>query len=520
MSDPEFSTSPTNPEMQQTPIKLAEQLNIPIDTLASQQLIVHDLAKAPVELLSERLADIEGKQGGTALIGVIEAGANALRVYSHYEDGKTAILIAAQQFDHKAGMDGKRAKIQIALLKPGEPMTIGRGDTLMAKRLDVSKDTKMSRNHFSIEATESGVKIQDLKSLNGTKLITSELLENNEQISADTIEDIGSLVTREAITVPEIKERIIDGIAFRVDGRILTRGNREAYAVTTTDKTGRQRQAIIYRSNSEGAMRMTPAIELEDNEDGTHSERYVKGAELSPFTQYTQETQLHPDFAYALADMVADVDSMPMITEDHLKMNTEQATYVMRDLEDQIEVFSFGDEKLAEEIAILRAGGYGKHDFQDIFNADIANEPQKLDQYINQLNDDIREAGIVPDFSKRGVVTRDMHPVLGEMAREVFTHKVGGIEYEWHMGVARSGEVWVDRIRYANAEPTTYGTDKQIPYSGILTSKPVEHFVQTTGLPEKYKRGSGKSSHYVNISRLLDQLEPIRQYRAQRELKR
>ena len=65
-------------------------------------------------------------------------------------------------------------------------------------------------------------------------------------------------------------------------------------------------------------------------------------------------------------------------------------------------------------------------------------------------------------------------------------------------------------MRFADSQPTCFGTDSTLVYSGILTSKPLEYQKQADGIDPKYVRPT--DSKYVNITPFLATLYPIKAY--------
>ncbi|HZL07934.1 MAG TPA: FHA domain-containing protein, partial [Candidatus Dormibacteraeota bacterium] len=116
------------------------------------------------------------EESGVALMGLIDAGSQATKLCAiRGPEGElrtdSILLIPADEDAHQAP-DNANPMLRAVIIEPkAGPTVLGR-DTRGAGRLGLGVDT-VSRKHFSIELDQAGiVKIQDLNSFNGTKLIT------------------------------------------------------------------------------------------------------------------------------------------------------------------------------------------------------------------------------------------------------------------------------------------------------------------------------------------------------------
>jgi len=85
------------------------------------------------------------------------------------------------------------------------------------------------------------------------------------------------------------------------------------------------------------------------------------------------------------------------------------------------------------------------------------------------------------------------------------------------------GKVWVESITFADSGVTSYGTSKSNLLTGLLTAKPLEYWSQIGGLVSASHNGGEHTelvdfgdSDYADITPLIDNLLPIREYRYRR----
>lgn len=143
--------------------------------------------------------------------------------------------------------------------------------------------------------------------------------------------------------------------------------------------------------------------------------------------------------------------------------------------------------------------------------------------------------GFVPDFSKMPLRKRVFrHIMLGYVEILVFKGVLEGRNIEWHMAYDKPGRVWIDRISYEDEKITSYGVPHEFINTGVLTNKPLEYYSQAWKLfsifyePNKsgardfeHRKNIGKGDYkYVDITPFLDQLDPIKAFRAARKIYR
>jgi hypothetical protein len=283
----------------------------------------------------------------------------------------------------------------------------------------------------------------------------------------------------------------------------------------STTQDGTTRTFVVYRSNSGGAYRVSQGFETYYDANGQPKPRFMKGPELSPYAQYTQDTQLHPDFDKAFGRLEEDKRIASLPVQPIPNFDADRATDAIKDFENQTTVYTLGNERVHHHLSSLKAGMLAAGDMLEITGVDAVKYPGDASRAymarIDALNKELEAAGIMPDFSAPpDAVEADGHPQLGAIVRETYRKDVNGVQYEWQMAHDMHGRVWIDRIRLQGAEPSAYGTDKQMVFSGILTSKPLDYTSQTTGLAPELKQDLGNG--LTDLAPFLRKLLPIQQY--------
>lgn len=279
----------------------------------------------------------------------------------------------------------------------------------------------------------------------------------------------------------------------------------------TTDQEGTVRPILVYKSRSGGSYRVSQGIE----EIGT-SRRIMKGPELSTDSQYTQDTQLHPAFDEMVVQIeeTAELRGMPK-GQDVVQVG-EVAEALFADFEKQTEVYPLGSSvELNTLLHKLKANELSKDNVKAVTRIDPYEQPaaawSAFEAEVATLNRLLVESGTMPDFSSHPTSVRvPSYENMGNVVVEVFTKEVRGVPYEWHMAHNQDGQVWIDRIRFPHAEASPYGTDKQMVYSGILTSKPLDYKDQADGLPADMRKEV--TPVYDDITPFLQKLAPIAEY--------
>ena len=239
----------------------------------------------------------------------------------------------------------------------------------------------------------------------------------------------------------------------------------------------------------------------------------MKGAELSPDHQYTQDTQLHPAFEDAVA-RIEETSGLQGAESNIWAYETPDAERLMEDFAAQREVRPLVVGYIDDQLHKLRAGYLSRNDMSTLTGFhNMQGARANFERKIDILNMVLLDSGVMPDFSgEPTTVELNEHPLLGNVVKETFTKVVNGRPYEWQMAHDQYGRAWVERIRFADAEPTPYGTDKEVVYSGVLTSKPLEYKEQCDGLPDSMR--TDVDGRYSDISLFLRELAPVAQYSA------
>lgn len=315
-------------------------------------------------------------------------------------------------------------------------------------------------------------------------------------------------------------EFTVGNIGYSVDGRVAL-DSRTGYVISSSNEAGEVKRFFVYRSNSEGSWRASQGIE---NFNG--KQRYLKGAEyIAPNTQYTQDTQLHPDFENNLHKIVAEDSHLQHIDPASLLLDDERSRSAAYQFGEKVVVYRMGSEELHRDLSLLPAGELTlakARQSLSIPEQESNSEVQTMVmQQIGAINARLATEGLIPDFTQQPVhqeITE--HPLLGNVKKETYTQTTSnGVVYEWVMSslVSDPHKVWIDRVRLATAEANEYGVDKQKIFSGLLTSKLIEYGSQVTAIPNRYVSPVKGSSMYVDVSAFLRQLAPIASYVASKK---
>ena len=109
---------------------------------------------------------------------------------------------------------------------------------------------------------------------------------------------------------------------------------------------------------------------------------------------------------------------------------------------------------------------------------------------------------------------------------KVFGSKFDGIDLDWHMAESPDGNrVWIERVEVVNSEMNPYGSSKNFIDLGIFNNKPIDYTEQVSSLvgnefmddADQFIAASYPVSDiYTDITGTLNQLLPIKEYRANR----
>lgn len=315
-------------------------------------------------------------------------------------------------------------------------------------------------------------------------------------------------------------EQLANAAEFQIgDTNYIFHGvtGRNYMAFSSMAPDGVVRPFLVYRSSSGGSYRVSQGIEQYKDAEGNERWRLMKGQEDSKLAQYTQDTQLHPAFYDATGPIE---DSRDLMATDAGKLkpySDEEVKKWYKDFESQVSVHKLATDLLHEKLLELQAGGLSSKKMEQLtgfdMQADYGHQGPTLafERKIAQLNDELESSGCMPDFSAEPIrVGMSGHAQLGSVVQETFRKEINGQKYDWVMAHDMKGRVWIERIRFAESEPTPYGTDKDMVYSGVLTSKPFDYIDQTTGIPPEQRKDMGNG--YADITEFLKTLAPIREY--------
>lgn len=311
-------------------------------------------------------------------------------------------------------------------------------------------------------------------------------------------------------TQPTSPEFVIDGTSYKIEGR-----NPDGkLTVESLGPDGRRRLFFVYESQSEGSLRVSQGKEpVGDIDEGKY--RFMKGAELSPDFQYTQDTQLHPDFAKAMKPFYNN-PNLPPTSELAGTYAPNIAPLLLQDFEQQVNVTQLAPE-VDGLLHKLKANSFSHAEISQLTHSDrLPTMEAGLRSEVGILNQALQRGNVIPDFRHPMDVAHANHPVLGSYTVETYVKNTNGRLVEWHMARDQAGRVWIDRIRDADSPPTPYGTDRDLLFSGILTSKPLDYKQQCDGLPPALHPPVNET--YDDITPFLDTLLPIQTYRQQKGL--
>ncbi len=483
--------------------------SLPDHELAEQGLKLDRLHSDGVDFNLDNIQPLDVR-ADVATLGFMSVGNENLKVLGVMERGKLSksmVFISPAEYDEAEAASQNAGKRPFKVVWNGRDEEIFGRESAGAGTLAFKDDSTVSRRHFGVTLAGDRLTIRDLGSLNGTKLVTAEMKDGD--IERTVPRRLGGVALTEAHELRASNEAYIDGTKFTFEGLFSTSNRGNIFAVNSRDSEGNNRRFMVYRSNSEGGYRVSQGVE----EDG----RFLKGAELSSYFQYTQESQLHPEFAAALSEMQK--VTLPIVQKDTFQVDEAQADERLKDFEAEISVTSFPDRKLAEQLAkVSLTGGLQKNALAKFLTVPEADTPKALMKYVDNLNKVLKKSKAIPDFSQPATrVQEELHPLLGSVRTEVYVRNVGGTSYEWYMSSDSTGRVWINRIRLADSKASVYGTDQSLVYSGILTSKPLEYIEQCDAVPQHLRKDfSGNGGQYKDISAFVETLLPVQQYKAQR----
>lgn len=431
-------------------------------------------------------------------------------------------------------------------VREGESVQIGREHH--TDRFMVDEDFLMSRSHLDINLRDGVLAIED-HSTNGTEIFSSEEQLMRDLARSETVDNKEFGSSHEVTQLPDYL-KLSDGLneaqfwnqtspegrqlasheqlkpryeitigdrKFLMSGIVQEQHGRDK-AVLYTDMDGTIEPLLLYKSMSDGGWRVSMGID----EDGI----YIKGKDI----HYTQETKLADEIEEALEHHVAITQDSKGDIHPFLLRVVSSPEYV-KDMESRfgsevdVETIRGNASKLAE---ILSAGELKRMNligyYYDSRTDHQENDRIYLDEARKMLLDEVNQAiestpGFMPDFSQGPVMTvTRKHSMLGPVTYRRYKGVASGREVYWDIGDDDKGRVWVDQIQYADSAISSFGTHSRVINSGMLTSKPIEYDSQATALG-KEDVDVIEGTHYVDITKFLAKLTPIKAYNLARTTK-
>lgn len=317
---------------------------------------------------------------------------------------------------------------------------------------------------------------------------------------------------------PQLTEELIRSDIFKIEktinistskfhiGPILRRPSGRLFAIMLVDTgDGRLLPRIMYKSTSQGGWRVTPGHFTRDGKD-----HYSKGK--FPLFAYTHETILVPK----IADYLETVEQKSRIQEisfDPVQEYFALASPLVKSIRTYDKEVVDVREPLLE---LFLAKGY---DPGGLTATDATVYFRSLDQNY--------PPGFIPDFSKGPKTRKEKnHSSLGKIISETYNASLPtgrmvewAISYEAKDNPKGQGRVWIEAIRIIPQSINSYGIEGNVLFTGLLTHKPLEYYKQSGGLRDGTEKVEFNSS-YVDITPLLDNLLPIRQFRNARGIHR
>jgi hypothetical protein len=318
----------------------------------------------------------------------------------------------------------------------------------------------------------------------------------------------------------------VGDVRYRYEGPMMY-----GYAFAGVAADGQRRQLFVWQSGSSGSLRVSPGIETLAQEDGSIRYRIMKGAPRNDSgRQYTQDTQLHPEFERGAMTIIDGIELPPAgpernaywaestrITEE-FKLDEEAANRAAAEFRASITRVPLGGAELDVELHKVQSGGCSEDNLRAATGDQTGDKQAVWAEFtaeLDTINGHLESEDLIPDFGVEPVSSRTFeHRYLGECTTEVFHKAHDDRTYEWHVSRSASGTVWISRIRLADSEATPYGTDAEMVTSGILTSKPFDYNSNTDGIPEEL--APPLNDRYRSTQAVLDRLAPIARYREQR----
>lgn len=258
---------------------------------------------------------------------------------------------------------------------------------------------------------------------------------------------------------------------------------------------------LFYKSQSEGSWRVSPVWLVETDEEGKQQSYYSKGETM--YYGYARETRLDDDLETALE---AAEDGSPKVLEPE-QLTTVRQHFIPERLGKadtyNVEASEQRVNGLDDFLTFRPGSGFKTVDGRPAREvlAAMSADPTRL-----------------PDFKASPIkVSLRQHSILGSV--KVETYRSRDKLLDWNMAYTADGKVWLNGLTIPNDTVNSYGTNGDVLVGGILDSKPLEYDFQVEGLEEGVDYRKTDQPPYVELL-ILDQLEPIRNFRAARHIVR
>lgn len=264
---------------------------------------------------------------------------------------------------------------------------------------------------------------------------------------------------------------------------------------------------VVVSSQSGRSWRSTPG-------EGGDSRGYSKGTNI----HYVQEAKAHTNIVrYADEAMAAkysvgfrDPDLGGSVTEKYFHLGSKNSKKPEWYTFDQ-EISKYDDKGVLRQFQQYPPGYLDKKSFGE--NANISVQFRNFDFSTPELK------AFLPDFTKPPVAISTLEATfLGKVRLETYLAQLNGRPIEWVMAYDTASRVWVDRIAFLDREVNSYGIIPEVIDSGCLTNKPFEYTSAIGALKAGEEYFMEPNLGYEDITPLLDNLLPIKQFRRARNI--
>jgi len=255
---------------------------------------------------------------------------------------------------------------------------------------------------------------------------------------------------------------------------------------------------LFYKSNSDGWWRATPGQRI----DGAYS----KWKEWVKNYSYVTTTKLDN----RLEDKLNNIKQNIQIKEDNLLesfriIDEDWIIHPINSKKFKKEVKAFNDKWKLNVFIEKWKPWYWDKQFEWY-------EVNQIKNYIKSLDNKYPD-WFIPDFSKWPIKTYESHHTIAwPINVDIFEWTLNWKKVEWHMArsVNNPNQIWISNIRPKDSKITSFWTDSEFINSWILTSKPFEY---TDQLPKSFNWRQEIKKYYYDITDVLWELKPIREYK-------